>query len=56
MDYFLAIIKGTGVRDYFRLIKATDRDEALEKIEAEFTRWDSNWRKTQTIIITDTIE
>ena len=56
MDYFLASITGKGVGGYYRLVKATDRDEALKKIKAEFERWDSNWHKTQTIIITDTIE
>ena len=56
MDYFLARMTGKSAVAYYRLVKATDRDEALKKIEAEFEKVDSNWRKKQTIIITDTIE
>lgn len=57
MKYFLARLTGMGVAPYYRLIKANDIDEALQKIKKEFEGYGENSRNMMPcIIITDTID
>ena len=57
MKYFLARLTGMGVAPYYILLKANDRDEALQKIKKEFEGYGENSRNMMPcIIITDTID